>query len=136
MNLNELHEKLSADVEGSVEQLRREEAEMERKFPGYPPYISEHAIEQIQGDVTAEVGEMMGFLTEMFGYAAVKGDGYKMLSTPIRSILERLAKNAAHEAAGHMASESARQATRASHNMLMGTLAGIRLGAEQTGTDR
>lgn len=135
MTLDDLHDNLSANVEDSMGRMRAEEAEMERRFPGYPPYISEHAIEQIQAAVNTEVGEMMAFLTEMFGRVPFKGTGYKTFSNEVRFVLERLAKNVAHQAAGHMAVQSAHQAQRASTNMLMGTLAGIALGSENKQTD-
>jgi len=134
MTLDELYENLPTDVEGSVDRMRQEEAETERKFPGYPPYVSEVVLQKIEGDVNTEVAEVMAFLTEMFGRVPFKETGYKIFSNEVRFILERLAKNVAHHAAGHMAVQSAHQAQRASHNMLMGTLAGIALGSKKNNT--
>jgi len=125
ITLEELHAKLT--TEDPLERMRLEEAEMERRFPGYPPYLDEHSLRKIQAMVQEGTGDVMALMGRVFGYAGLRGAGPEMEDW-LHATLAQLARSVAHEAASHMAIESARQAQRASHNMLMGTLAGIALG--------
>jgi hypothetical protein len=124
MTLDEIHEKHTAE-EDPLEKMRREEAETERKFPGYPPYVSEVVLQKIEWNVEDSARRLRRMLAEMFGSFAVEKLDIEDLEYWMRS----LAQSVAHQAAGSVAAQSALQAQQASYNMLMGTLAGIALGA-------
>lgn len=112
-------------TEEFLAKMRREEAEMERKFPGYPPYVSEVVLQKIEWAVQRHAEQMHRLLSSMFGYVAMK----EVTREDVEHWLHDLARNVAHQAAGHMAAEGALNAERASHNMLQACLAGIALSA-------
>ena len=127
MSLDKLHGHLTQDVGDSLEEMRKREAEVERKFPGYPPYVSEVVLQKIEWAVAAQAKRMHQWLTSMFGYVAMKDVTPEELEHEMRD----LAQNVAHQAAGHEMAKGVLQAQKASHNMLLGTLAGITLGANK-----
>jgi hypothetical protein len=125
MNLDELHETLTSDVDESLETMRREEAAREERFPGYPPYCSDITLEKIEQAVEDHAWWLRDVLSHMFGYVAVDA----VPPEKMRHWMRVLAQRVAHMAAGHEAAKAGLQAQQASHNMLIGTLAGIALGS-------
>jgi hypothetical protein len=126
MTLDELHDDLSDNVEDSLEKMRREEAETERKFPGYPPYVSEVVLQKIEWTVKRHAEQLHRTLSGMFGYVAMKDVTVEELKYELRE----LATSVAHQAAGHEAGKACLAQQQASTNMLNGVLAGIALGSK------
>lgn len=125
MTTEQTQDETRSDTEDPLEKMRREEAEMERKFPGYPPYLSEITLQKIEWTVEDDARRLRAMLAEMFGHFAVK----QLPQDELEHRMRTLAQSVAHQAAGHMAVQGALQAQQASQNMMLGTLAGIALGS-------
>jgi hypothetical protein len=121
-----LDERISDDVDDSLEKMRREEAETESKFPGYPPYVSEVVLQKIEWTVERHAKQLHQMLSSMFGYVAMK----EVTPEDLEYQLRDLAQNVAHQAAGHEAAKAGLAAHQASTNMINGVLAGMALGSK------
>lgn len=117
-------------TEEFIERTRREEAAVERMFPGYPGYVSPAVLRKIERGVEHSTDELMDIMRQSFGYAGVNAIGAERLKQWVGEILSDLARSTTHQAAGHMAIRAAHQADEASHNMLTACLTGIALGSK------
>ena len=127
MSLDDLYETLTADTDKWMEERRAEDAKIEKRFPGFPTYLSAETLEAIEKDIADEAGALHETLAHLFGQFAVKDLHPKKIEWWLRSLATRVA----HRAAGHMVTEAVASAEQASRNMLNGTLAGIKIGQRQ-----
>lgn len=93
---------------------------------GYPSYIEDATCERIEETLDAHGEWLREILVRWFGHAALKHVPPEQFHYWMRSLAQRVA----HQAAGDMAVQSARQADQASQNMLRAVFAGMELGKD------
>lgn len=90
----------------------------------YPTYLDADTVRRIEERVERRAWEMFAVLRAELGRVHVKAMDHSFVWETMRL----LAIDVAHQAAGYMSGEGARQARQSSLNLLNGVLAGIKIG--------
>ena len=109
---------------------RAQEEKRAQRFPGFPSYLDDSTLHRLETIISEEAEVLLVVLEREFGHRLTQGIGPKTVEYWLRSV----AKKVAHETAGHMVSESAKQANQATNNMINALFAGIEI-AKRENTD-